>query len=79
MNKVNQSNKIDLGHGNFFIEFFYSIGIDQDLIFDDFLYNSSLDTINENAKINPTIISKFPPVRKPNILIEENIIIKVSF
>ena len=78
MSKYEKTNKVDLEHGNFFIEYFYSIGLDHETIFDDFLHNSSLKSINENPKLKPAIISKYPPVNKGNLDLDESLLIKVS-
>lgn len=76
-NKSSQSPKFDLDHGNFFIEQFYTIGIDSETIFDEFLYNSSLENLNENSRLKPTVICKYPNVDKKNLKLEESMLIKV--
>jgi hypothetical protein len=70
--------KVDLENGNYFIEYFYSIGLDHDLIFDDFLYNNNLSVLNQSSKIQPKIISKYPQVNKKNINLDESTLIRVK-
>jgi hypothetical protein len=76
--KSSQSPKFDLEHGNFFIEQFYTIGIDSEIIFDEFLYNSTLESLNENSRLKSTVISKYPHVEKKNLKLDESVLIKVS-
>jgi hypothetical protein len=76
--KLSQSQKFDMEHGLFFIEHFYSIGLDMDLIFDDSLYSSSLQNLNESMRLKPMVISKYPPVKKTNLKMDESTLIKVS-
>lgn len=66
--------KKDLDRGNNFVDYFITIGLNEDVIFDDFLYNSDLKTLNNSPKIKPEIISKFPPIDKTIIGIDESVI-----
>jgi hypothetical protein len=74
-----QQKKINFNHGKFFIEYFYTIGIDQKVIFEDLLYTNGLRYINQSSKIKPTIISKMPNVEKSTIKINDEILIKVCY
>jgi len=62
----------DLDRGNNLIDFFLVIGLNEKTIFDDFLYENDLNTLN--ARIKPDIVSKFPPFDKKIIAIDDNII-----
>jgi hypothetical protein len=66
--------KKELDKGNNFADYFIVIGVKQDLIFDEFLYENTLDVINNSEKINPEILSKFPPFEKTTINVDENMI-----
>ena len=81
-----ESKKMELDHGRYFIEYFYSIGVDHINLLDETLYSSILDetdinkikeNLNENEKIKPSIITKYPPVNKKNYSIDEELIIQV--
>jgi hypothetical protein len=62
-----------------FIEYFYTIGLDSNLIIQNYLYTTDLSTLNENKAVKPEIITKFPNVNKLHIDIEDESIIKVIF
>ena len=64
----------EIDKGINFVDYFVIIGVKQDLILDDFLYQNTLETINNSEKINPEILSKFPPFEKTTINIDENMI-----
>lgn len=74
MKKQDDSLKKELDKGNNFVDYFVTIGMKQDLIFSDFLYENDLNTINQSELINPEILSKFPPFDKTTINIDENMI-----
>lgn len=76
MSKLNELKlKLDLDGGNFFVDHFYTIGIDHDSIFQDFLYNSDVNLINQNPRMKPSIISKFPYIKK-GINVNDDTLIK---
>ena len=66
--------KKELDKGNNFVDYFISIGLNQDIIFNDFLYENDLETLNNSELIKPEILSKFPPIEKTKINIDENVI-----
>lgn len=72
--EFHNSLKKELDKGNNFIDYFVSIGINPNLIFDDFLYENNLSTLNSSNKYTPEILSKFPPFDKTTINIDENMI-----
>ncbi len=76
MNQDESQNTLrkEIDKGINFVDYFVIIGVKQDLIFDDFLYQNTLETINNSEKINPEILSKFPPFEKTTINIDENMI-----
>lgn len=72
--------KKELDKGNNLVDYFVIIGIKQDLIFEDFLYENKIEIINSSDKINPEILSKFPPFEKTTINIDESMIkVKLAF
>jgi hypothetical protein len=72
--------KKELDKGNNFVDYFVIIGIKQDLIFENFLYENDIDVLNSSPLINPEILSKFPPLDKTTINIDENMIrVKINF
>lgn len=76
---INESRKkMDLENGNYFVDYFYCLGLDHDLIFSDFLYTNDIKTLNESIKIRPVVITKFPNVNKSIIKFDEESILKVS-
>ena len=66
--------KTELDKGNNLIEYFITIGITEDVIFNNFLYETDIMTINSSDLIKPEILSKFPPIEKKNVTIDENIL-----
>jgi hypothetical protein len=66
--------KKELDKGNNFVDFFVTIGMKEETIFDDFLYENDLSVLNESIQITPEIISKFPPIEKTIIGVDESII-----
>ncbi len=64
----------DIDKGNNLIDYFLTIGLDEDIIYSDWLYENNLETIKNSNKFIPTIINKFPPVDKSTINIDESII-----
>jgi hypothetical protein len=64
----------ELDKGNNFIDYFVTIGIKEETIFDDFLYQNDISILNESIHITPEIISKFPPIEKTIIGVDENMI-----
>jgi hypothetical protein len=66
--------KKELDKGNNFVDFFVSIGLKEEVIFDDFLYENDIVILNQSTHITPDIISKFPPLEKTMIGVDENII-----
>jgi hypothetical protein len=66
--------KKELDKGNNFVDYFVTIGLKEEIIFDDFLYENDIDILNESPQITPEIISKFPPIEKTLIGVDENII-----
>jgi hypothetical protein len=82
-----QNKKIDLDHGHFFVEYFYSIGLSHNILLDESLYsiilndsdsNIILEKLNHNLKIKPSLISKYPPINKKNLTIDDDLIIQVG-
>ena len=68
-----------INKGNSFIEQFYCIGLDSNLILQNYLYNTDINTLNENKSIRPEIINKFPIIKKKLIYIDDETLIKVLF
>ena len=66
--------KKDLDKGNNFVDYFIVIGIDKELIFSDYLYENDINKLNNSSRINPKILSKFPPIEKTMIGLDETII-----
>jgi hypothetical protein len=66
--------KKELDRGNNFVDYFVLIGLNKSLIFSDWLYETDLDSLNSSEKLNPEILSKFPPFDKTTINIDENMI-----
>ena len=64
--------KQDLDRGNNFVDYFIVIGLNEDTMFDSYLYSNDLETLN--SKIKPEIVSKFPPFDKKILAIDDNII-----
>jgi hypothetical protein len=70
--------KSELDKGNNLIDYFLTIGIGEDLIFNKFIYDNDLNTLNNSELIKPEILTKFPPIEKKNVIVDENII-RVKF
>ncbi len=66
--------KSELDKGNNLIDYFITIGIGEDLIFNKFIYDNDLNTLNNSELIKPEILTKFPPIEKKNVIVDENII-----
>jgi len=66
--------KNQLDRGTNFVEYFVSIGISNKLMYDPFLYENDLKTLNSSDKISPVIISKFPEFDKSSIKIDSSLI-----
>jgi hypothetical protein len=66
--------KKDLDKGNNFVDYFITIGLKEEAIFSDFLYKNDLDTLNKSPLTKPDITSKFPPIDKTIIGIDESLI-----
>jgi hypothetical protein len=58
-----------------FIEHFYTIGLDSNLIIQNYLYITDIATLNENKAVKPEIINKFP--NKSCLEIDDEAVIKV--
>lgn len=71
---ADDSLKKELDKGNNFVDYFVTIGLNKDLILEEFLYENDLNTLNCSEKINPEILTKFPPFDKTTINIDENMI-----
>jgi hypothetical protein len=71
---TDDSLKKELDKGNNFVDYFTIIGIKRELIFEDFLYENDINTLNSSERINPEILTKFPPFDKTTINIDENMI-----
>lgn len=63
-----------LDKGNNFIDYFLTIGLGLSVIYSDWLYELSIEEIIESNKFVPEILTKFPPIDKSIINIDENII-----
>jgi hypothetical protein len=66
--------KKELDKGNNFIDYFVTIGLKEETLFDDYLYENDISILNQSVQINPEIISKFPPIEKTLIGVDECII-----
>ena len=60
---------------NNYIDYFIEIGVKPNIFKEDFLYNSSIDELNQ--KLNPKIISQYPYKNKNSIIIDTRIINQV--
>ena len=69
--------KNQLDRGSNFVEYFVSIGLPNRLIYDSYLYENDIKTLNTTDKIYPKIITKFPQFDKSSIIVDSSII-KVS-
>ena len=68
-----------INKGNSFVEQFYCIGLDSNLILQNYLYSTDINTLNENKSIRPEIITKFPNIEKKLIYLDDETLIKVYF
>ena len=66
--------KKELDKGNNFVDYFVIIGLNKEIPFDKWLYETDLEGLNSSGKIVPEILSKFPPFDKTTINIDENMI-----
>lgn len=60
--------------GNNFVDYFLTIGLDPKAVFNEDLYEANIDEIKNSELFKPVILSKFPPVEKTIINIDETII-----
>ena len=58
-----------------FLEYFFIIGLDPKMSIEEYLYNSSLEDLNNFylKNLKPDIITKFPPINKSYINIDDNL------
>lgn len=66
--------KTELDKGNNLIDYFISIGLSEEVVFNNFLYENEVSVLNTSEIIKPEILSKFPPIEKKNVIVDENII-----
>jgi len=71
--------KTELEKGNNLIDYFITIGINEEIIFNNFLYENDVATLNASELIKPEILTKFPPLEKKNVIVDENIIRVIMF
>lgn len=66
----------DLNEGNNFIDYFLVIGISPSIAFQDSLYKTKYEDLNNifQDKLTPSILSQFPPIEKKKIGLDEGII-----
>ena len=59
-----------------FIEYFFILGLDPKISIEDYLYDSSFDELNNYflKDLKPSIITKFPPITKSYVNIDETLI-----
>ena len=72
-----KNKKNDLTKPSTLFDYFLIIGVDPRIALDNYLYNTNIDELNIfyiNDEINPKILSKFPPLKKPYIDINSSII-----
>ena len=78
-NKKNYKNiaeiKEELSTPKKFLEYFFIIGLDPKVSIEEYLYNSSLEDLNNFylKNLRPEIITKFPPINKSYINIDDNL------
>ena len=67
--------KKELSMANKFIEYFAIIGLDPKIALENFLFNSTLEELNKcyTKELKPGIISKFPPINKSYINIDDSL------
>ena len=63
---------------NTFCQYFYTFGIDSNIILNDYIYKLN-NYLIENEKIYPSLLNKFPPFNKTNSYIDEKILINHCF
>ena len=68
--------KKELSMANKFIEYFAIIGLDPKIAIENFLFNSTLEELQKcyTKELKPGIISKFPPINKSYINIDDSLI-----
>ena len=74
MKKPEDSLKKDLDKGINFVDYFLTVGLDYDLIFNDFLYENEISVLNESELTKPVLLSKFPPFEKTLVNIDDSLI-----
>ena len=59
-----------------FIEYFFILGLDPKIAIEDYLYDSAFDELNNYflKDLKPSIITKFPPITKSYVNIDETLI-----
>ena len=67
--------KKELSMANKFIEYFAIIGLDPKITIENFLFNSTLEELQKcyTKELKPGIISKFPPINKSYINIDDSL------
>jgi hypothetical protein len=66
--------KNQMDRGINFVEYFLSIGLPNNIIYNPFLYENNTKKLNESDLIKPEITSQFPSFDKSTIHIDSNII-----
>lgn len=64
----------DIDKGNNLIDYFLTLGLSEDIIYSDWLYETNIELLTNSELFSPSILNKFPPVDKSSINIDENII-----
>jgi hypothetical protein len=78
VSSLSQEEKIiNNNQGKYFAEYFYTIGLDEDVIFLDLLYKNDLKKINESIDLRPKVISRMPHFQKTLLNVDDDIVIKV--
>ena len=74
--KAYQALIAELNKANNLLDYFVIIGVPQDIFTQDWLYEASLEELNTKykEKLEPKIISYFPPITKETISFDESII-----
>ena len=80
-NKKNDNEKLSkllehLNQCNNFVDYFMVLGTKPEIFTNKWLYESNIETINSKYydEIKPVVISKFPPIHKKHIDVDEHII-----
>lgn len=60
--------------GKNLVDYFITIGISNDTIFNNELYTKEIEELNNSNLLQPTLINKFPPFKKSFINVDESII-----